>query len=214
MSKLSIDNTTIKTDSEGRFCLNDLHKAAGGEPKHRPGEWLKTGPTSELITEIESANVIAVSTVVGRTLGYCGVTPHKRVPSQEHPRALQPTAAHRAAPSRLPIIGKRNYPSNSASPVRERADAMWWAESYDDHKTPPDITHPTNLRVWFNEQKQHTALLPADLSDIEAESIETIVLDERSAERIAKVIHRLPAGAGYMKGTPSPWSPRAKTSFI
>ena len=30
---------------------------------------------------------------------------------------------------------------------------MWWAESYDDHKTPPDITHPTNLRRWFNEQK-------------------------------------------------------------
>lgn len=59
---LILDNTTIKTDSAGRYCLNDLHKAAGGEPKHRPGEWLKTGPTSQLITEIENANIIAVST--------------------------------------------------------------------------------------------------------------------------------------------------------
>ena len=74
-------------------------------------------------------------------------------------------------------------------------------------------SHPTRIRQWFNEQ-QHTALLPADLSDIQAESIETIELDERSAERIANVIHHLPAGAGYMKGTPSPWSSREMTSFI
>lgn len=36
----------------------------------------------------------------------------------------------------------------------------------------------------------------------------------RSNKPEAKAFHRLPAGAGYMKGTPSPWSPRGKTSFI
>lgn len=55
------------------------------------------------------------------------------------------------------------------------------------------ISHPTNLRKWFNEQKQ-TALLPADLSDIQAESIETIELDERSAEKVAKLSRRAKAG--------------------
>ena len=69
MTAIVIDSIAIRQDEEGRFCLNDLHKAAGGEPKHRPGEWLKSGPTSQLISEIESANVIAVSTVMGRNGG-------------------------------------------------------------------------------------------------------------------------------------------------
>ena len=53
--------------------------------------------------------------------------------------------------------------------------------------------HPTNLRYLYNEQ-QHTALLPADLSDIQAESIETVELDERAGERVAKLIRRAQAG--------------------
>ena len=93
---------------------------------------------------------------------------------------------------------------------------MWLAEHWavvQHRDATAGLSHPRRIKEWYEEQ-QHTALLPADLSDIQAESIETIVLDERSAERIAKVIHRLPAGAGYMKGTPSPWSPRGNTSFI
>ena len=30
MNTLTIDTITIRKDSEGRYCLNDLHKAAGG----------------------------------------------------------------------------------------------------------------------------------------------------------------------------------------
>lgn len=54
-------------------------------------------------------------------------------------------------------------------------------------------SHPTRIRQWFNEQ-QHTALLPADLSDIQAESIETIELDALAGERIAKLVLRARAG--------------------
>lgn len=55
---LILDNTTIKTDSDGRFCLNDLHKAAGGEPKHQPAFWMRNAQTRELIAEIgASANM-------------------------------------------------------------------------------------------------------------------------------------------------------------
>lgn len=76
---------------------------------------------------------------------------------------------------------------------KARANAMWWAEVGRDVTPPADLTHPTNIRDWFNEQKQ-TALLPADLSDIQAESIETIELDERSAEKVAKLSRRAKAG--------------------
>ena len=78
---------------------------------------------------------------------------------------------------------------------RTRSAAMWLAETYSAMVAdyPPEITHPVALQEWFNEQ-QHTALLPADLSDIQAESIETIELDERSAEKVAKLSRRAKAG--------------------
>lgn len=53
MTQLIIDNTTIKTDSEGRYCLNDLNKAAGGEIRHRPIEFIRLEQTQELIGELQ-----------------------------------------------------------------------------------------------------------------------------------------------------------------
>lgn len=76
---------------------------------------------------------------------------------------------------------------------RVRADAMWWAEESTAWTPPEDLTHPVHIRQWAREQ-QHTALLPADLADIQAESIETIELDERSAEKVAKLSRRARAG--------------------
>jgi len=75
---------------------------------------------------------------------------------------------------------------------RVRADAMWLATS---GVQPLDTseTHPTRIRQWFNEQ-QHTALLPADLSDIQAETTEIVSLDERAGERVAKLFHRSRSG--------------------
>ena len=78
----------------------------------------------------------------------------------------------------------------------DRADAMWlasvWSEVCDRH-TPADLSRPSRIRRWFNEQ-QHTALLPADLSDIQAETTETVELDERAGEKVAKLIRRAQAG--------------------
>lgn len=77
---------------------------------------------------------------------------------------------------------------------RVRSDAMWMAENPAVFQSLENgITHPTALRQYAKEQ-QHTALLPADLSDIQAESIETIELDERSAEKAAKLSRRAKAG--------------------
>ncbi|SUH38024.1 phage protein [Salmonella enterica subsp. enterica] len=36
----------------GRYCLNDLHRAAGGEQKYRPKYWLDNKQTRELIEQL------------------------------------------------------------------------------------------------------------------------------------------------------------------
>lgn len=59
---LTIANTVIRQDVAGRFCLNDLHKAAGGQPKHRPSEWLRWKQTQELVEEISIAGIPAIDT--------------------------------------------------------------------------------------------------------------------------------------------------------
>ncbi|MCD9029407.1 phage antirepressor KilAC domain-containing protein [Luteimonas sp. BDR2-5] len=60
MSALVIANATIRRDDDGRFCLNDLHKAAGGEARHRPGYWLALDQTQALAIEIEKAGIPAI----------------------------------------------------------------------------------------------------------------------------------------------------------
>lgn len=43
----------MRTDADGRFSLNDLHRAAGGEDKHAPFRWLRLDATQALCAEIE-----------------------------------------------------------------------------------------------------------------------------------------------------------------
>lgn len=44
--------TAIRQDKEGRYCLNDLHKSAGGEARHQPAQFLRLDSTKELAEEI------------------------------------------------------------------------------------------------------------------------------------------------------------------
>ncbi len=75
-----------------------------------------------------------------------------------------------------------------------RSAAMWLAQNWEAATASSTCTSdPIQLQKDFNEQQQ-TALLPADLSDIQAESIETIELDERAGEKVAKLIRRAQAG--------------------
>lgn len=50
---MQIANVGIRQDEQGRYCLNDLHRAAGGEKKHQPSDWLRTQQAVELIKEVE-----------------------------------------------------------------------------------------------------------------------------------------------------------------
>jgi hypothetical protein len=51
-----VAGTTIHQDEEGRYCLNELHKAAGADKTLQPSNWLRTDQTKELIAELESEN--------------------------------------------------------------------------------------------------------------------------------------------------------------
>ncbi len=49
LSIITINDIVIRKDQKGRYCLNDLHKASGGEKRHRPQYWLELKKTQELI---------------------------------------------------------------------------------------------------------------------------------------------------------------------
>lgn len=57
---LSIAGIEIRCDAQGRFCLNDLHRAAGGEKRHQPANWLSLKQTVELIEEIATPGITGV----------------------------------------------------------------------------------------------------------------------------------------------------------
>ncbi|MFT9070296.1 MAG: KilA-N domain-containing protein [Acetobacter orientalis] len=65
-ASLAILGTTIRQDAEGRFCLNDCHKAAGGSPKDAPAQWLRTDTAKKLMAELETMQNCTVSETTGK----------------------------------------------------------------------------------------------------------------------------------------------------
>lgn len=51
---LSIAGIEVRQDAQGRFSLNDLHRAAGGEKRHQPSDWLRLSQTQKLVAELAS----------------------------------------------------------------------------------------------------------------------------------------------------------------
>lgn len=49
---IAIDGIEIRREVDGRFCLNDLHKASGAERKNEPGFFLANKQTQELVREL------------------------------------------------------------------------------------------------------------------------------------------------------------------
>ena len=49
---LVIGDFSIRQDQDGRYCLNDLHKASGGQDRHKPKYWTGLIQTKELVQEV------------------------------------------------------------------------------------------------------------------------------------------------------------------
>lgn len=58
-----IHATPIRRDAQGRYCLNDLHRAAGGQDKHRPNYFINLETTKELAAAILNAGIPAVNPI-------------------------------------------------------------------------------------------------------------------------------------------------------
>ncbi|BBL77414.1 KilA-N domain-containing protein [Methylomagnum ishizawai] len=57
---LTISDISIRQDEQGRYCLNDLHRASGGQPRHKPSEWLRNKQVIDLVKELEKAGIPAI----------------------------------------------------------------------------------------------------------------------------------------------------------
>ena len=71
---ITLFNVTIRTDADGRYCLNDLHKAAmasgNATESQRPGSFLQGSPAQAFLQALnETATAVAVKTTTGRNGG-------------------------------------------------------------------------------------------------------------------------------------------------
>ncbi|OAM20704.1 hypothetical protein A7P84_01835 [Eikenella corrodens] len=58
-AQISVANVAIR-QFDNLYSLNDLHKAAGGENRHKPSLWANNNQTLDLIAEIEKAGIPAI----------------------------------------------------------------------------------------------------------------------------------------------------------
>ena len=59
---------------EGRFSLNDFHRAAGGEDKHKPANWMRLDSTQALVEEISNCSDVSSKNPINSKEGRYGGT--------------------------------------------------------------------------------------------------------------------------------------------
>lgn len=60
---LVIDGVSVRQDTTGRYCLNDLHRAAGGEERHKPANFFRQDNIKTLCAEIDRCSDLSIGCV-------------------------------------------------------------------------------------------------------------------------------------------------------
>ncbi|MCW4147921.1 KilA-N domain-containing protein [Halomonas sp. 18H] len=60
-NQLTVADVTVRQDDAGRFNLNDLHKAAGGERRHEPLNWRNTESYTALVDELSNTGIPVIT---------------------------------------------------------------------------------------------------------------------------------------------------------
>ncbi len=63
IQEVVIDGITVKQDAEGRYCLNDVHKASGGENRHKLNLWVGLYSTQDFLDEVKKARYPAFTSL-------------------------------------------------------------------------------------------------------------------------------------------------------
>lgn len=66
---IAIEGVKVRQDDEGRYCLNDLHKASGGASHHQPAKYFANQQAKDLISEIGDQNAVNVIRGRGKAQG-------------------------------------------------------------------------------------------------------------------------------------------------
>lgn len=62
-SLMVIKGIEVRRDVQGRYCLNDLHRAAGGEDRHKPSNFMRMDSTRELCAEIDRCSDVSIGCI-------------------------------------------------------------------------------------------------------------------------------------------------------
>lgn len=62
---VAIQGVDIRTDAQGRYCLNDLHRAAGGQAKDQPAFFMRRRETADLVAELVNTENVRISVAAG-----------------------------------------------------------------------------------------------------------------------------------------------------
>ncbi|AXD42981.1 KilA-N domain-containing protein [Salmonella enterica] len=62
-SLMVIEGIEVRRDVQGRYCLNDLHRAAGGEDRHKPSNFMRMDSTRELCAEIDRCSDVSIGCI-------------------------------------------------------------------------------------------------------------------------------------------------------
>lgn len=170
---LTVANTAIRQDVEGRYCLNDLHRAAGGEQKHQPRYWLANQQTKELLAELENSGIPLFivqgrhgGTYVCRELVYAyamWISPafHLKVIRAYDAMATRQPAFNPADISRLQLLELAMQAEKERLALVGRVDALAAKVEAMEHVTTPLASHPPPAGKRLYTVKQAAEAYPA-----------------------------------------------------